>query len=150
MIATKKFRYKRLVLAMVMPCALLVATPAMAGASWKEVKQEVSQAVDTIQGYTAAQRGEAIQASKTTLATLDAQIANLERKYEQEQAQWTEAARTQAKTALNNLRRQRNAIAEWYGGLRHSSDAAWDNVKNGFVGAYRKLADAFDKAENQF
>ena len=51
---------------------------------------------------------------------------------------------------MKNLREQRNAIAEWYGALRHSSDSAWDNVKNGFVGAYRKLTDAFDKAENQF
>ena len=117
---------------------------------WATPRGKRSSRKSVRQGYTAAQRAEAIQASKTTLATLDAQIANIERKYEQEQSQWTEAAREQAKTAMKNLREQRNAIAEWYGALRHSSDSAWDNVKNGFVGAYRKLTDAFDKAENRF
>jgi hypothetical protein len=58
--------------------------------------------------------------------------------------------RKKATAALTALRKQRNQIAEWYGGLKHSSSNAWDDVKKGFLRSYQELRDAFDKAQSEF
>jgi hypothetical protein len=34
--------------------------------------------------------------------------------------------------------------------MKHSSADAWDQVKKGFVDSYDALANAFDKAEDEF
>ena len=47
-------------------------------------------------------------------------------------------------------RRQRNRVAEWYGGMEHGSAGAWDQVKRGFVTAYGELDSAFVKAAKEF
>jgi len=61
-----------------------------------------------------------------------------------------QASREKAKKTLQALRKKRNELSEWYGGLKHSSADAWDHVKKGFVDGYEALAGAFDKAENEF
>ena len=38
------------------------------------------------------------------------------------------------------------ALAEWYGGIKHSSDNAWDTVKQGFADAYRTLSESLAEA----
>ena len=48
------------------------------------------------------------------------------------------------------LRKKRNELSEWYGGLKHSSANAWDHVKDGFAEGYESLEDAFDKADKEF
>ena len=52
--------------------------------------------------------------------------------------------------ALRELRRQRNRVAEWYGGMEHGSAGAWNNVKRGFVTAYGALDRAFIRAARTF
>ena len=61
-----------------------------------------------------------------------------------------QASREKAKKNFTGLRKKRNELSEWYGGLKHSSADAWDHVKKGFVDGYEALASAFDKAENEF
>ena len=41
-------------------------------------------------------------------------------------------------------------LAEWYGGLKHSSSNAWEDVKTGFLESYHQLQGAFDKAAQEF
>jgi hypothetical protein len=48
------------------------------------------------------------------------------------------------------LRKQRNEVAEWYGGLKHSASNAWEDVKKGFLKSYQALRDTFDKAHSEF
>jgi hypothetical protein len=51
---------------------------------------------------------------------------------------------------MADLRKRRNQLAEWYGGMRHSSVDAWGEVKSGFVTSYHDLADAMRNAREQF
>ena len=51
---------------------------------------------------------------------------------------------------MADLRQRRNALAEWYGGMRHSSTAAWGEVRTGFVSSYHELAAALRKARAEF
>jgi hypothetical protein len=61
-----------------------------------------------------------------------------------------QAARKKTRATLNALRRQRNEAAEWYGGLKHSSAEAWEQVKAGFVQSYEVLKESFTKAGKEF
>src|SRR6266568_2452965 len=64
-------------------------------------------------------------------------------------AQRDEAARRKARATLNALRRERNEVAEWYGGLKHGSAESWERVKAGFVKSYQALKESFAKARKQ-
>jgi hypothetical protein len=61
-----------------------------------------------------------------------------------------QSAREKAMATLSTLRKQRNEVAEWYGGLKHSASNAWEDVKKGFLKSYQELQDTFDKAHSEF
>ncbi|OPY07756.1 MAG: hypothetical protein A4E66_01986 [Syntrophus sp. PtaB.Bin001] len=114
---------------------------------FKEEGVEVSQ---KIKNYTIRQRDEAVNAAKVGLADLDARIDRLERKLEKNWNKMDEAARAKARAAMTSLRKQRNEAAEWYGGMKHSSAAAWKDVKKGFSKSYDDLKASFKKAEREY
>jgi hypothetical protein len=97
-----------------------------------------------------AQRDEATKSAKAALDDMDAGIRRLERKLEREWDQMDAAARKKARATLDALRRERNELAEWYGGLKYSSAEAWDEVKSGFAKSYDDLKGAFGKARKAF
>lgn len=39
---------------------------------------------------------------------------------------------------------------EWYGGMKHSSAGAWNQMKKGFSDAYQSLYDSWKKATDEF
>jgi acyl-CoA reductase-like NAD-dependent aldehyde dehydrogenase len=104
----------------------------------------------TIKGYTVTQRDEAIKSAKTALDDMDARIRGMERKFDNEWDKMDQAARRKARAALDAVRRERNELAEWYGGLKHSSAESWEQVKAGFVKSYEVLRDSFAKARKEF
>jgi hypothetical protein len=61
-----------------------------------------------------------------------------------------QAARQQVASDLSALRKDRNKVAEWYGGLKHGSSQGWEDVKSGFSKSSQDLHDAFKKAYNDF
>ena len=126
----------------VSPWSLAAEAPA-----GKTTAQDVSK---TIKGYTVTQRDAAVKSAKAALDELDASIERLERKLESDWDKMDQAARRKARAALDALRRQRNEAAEWYGGLKHSSKEAWDEVKDGFAKSYDALSGAFSKARKAF
>lgn len=129
----------------------LSATQLPAGqTSAKEVKSEVADAVEAIKAYTVDQRDQAITKIKSVLNDLDGRIDKLETRIDDNWDQMSAAARREARTTLRGLRKQRNEVAEWYGGLKHSSTDAWEELKKGFSDAYGALADAWDQAEKEF
>ncbi len=115
-----------------------------------EVKEEVAESAEAIREYSAEQRDEAVQAAKETLARLDARIEAMQAKLDENWDEMDQAARQRSSDALKALKRQRTEVAEWYGGMKHSSAEAWEDVKKGFVDSYRSLGDAFGKAWDEF
>jgi hypothetical protein len=61
-----------------------------------------------------------------------------------------QSARKKARASLKALRKQRNEVAEWYGGLKHSSSNAWEDVKKGFLNSCQELRDTFHKVQGEF
>ena len=116
----------------------------------KEVKEKVVEAAEAIKNYSVDQRDEALKKAKVALDDLDASIDRMQSQLNENWDQMDQSARNNATATLKALKKQRNGIAEWYGGLKHSSSKAWEDVKKGFLRSYRELRDAFDKAKGEF
>ncbi len=114
----------------------------------KEVKQEIKEAFEAVKNYTADQRDEAVKKVAVTLEKIDSQIESVENHIEKEWDQMDQAARRKARSTLTSLRKKRNELAEWYGGLKYSSTEAWGHVKNGFLKSYEALSKAFGRAQS--
>jgi hypothetical protein len=116
----------------------------------QDVEKKVTDAVAAIKTYAIVQRDEALQKAKLVMDDMDARIKDLESRLSQKWDQMDQAARQQAASDLTVLRMERNKVAEWYGGLKHSSSHAWEDVKTGFSKSSQDLHDAVKKAYNDF
>lgn len=121
-------------------------SPAKPSPQDDQVKREVDEAVDAIRGYSAELRDKAMANAKRAAEDLDSQMARLQAQTDMRWDRMNQAARTRSRETMADLRQRRNALAEWYGGMRHSSSAAWGEVRTGFVTSYHELADALRKA----
>lgn len=112
----------------------------------KDVGRKVEDTGKAIGSYTIAERDQAIKSAQAALADADARLRRMERKVDAEWDKMDAAARRKARATLNTLHKERDELAEWYGGLKHSSAEAWDEVKSGFVKSYETLKQSFTKA----
>jgi hypothetical protein len=116
----------------------------------EQLKRDWSVALDSLMEYSSEQRDAAVEEAGETLAQMDQQIELLEEKTTSEWEEMSVEAREARVKAMRELQRKRNELAEWYGGLKHSSTQAWAEVKAGFVDAYRSLEEAWQDAADEF
>lgn len=116
----------------------------------QEVKKEIHNTLQTIKGYSIDKKDEVMAEAKQILDKMDAQIDELEKQSNEKWQDMSEASRENSQQALRELRKKRYEIAEWYGGMKHSSADAWGEMKKGFVDSYKSLQNAFDKAAEKF
>ena len=114
-----------------------------------EVKKEVQEATETIKKYSIEQRDEAVKSTKSTLDKMDKRIDQMESDLNKKWKNMTESAREQKQKSIHALKKNRNEVAEWYGGLKHGSANAWEEIKTGFSNAYEVLGHAVNKAEKE-
>jgi hypothetical protein len=114
------------------------------------VKQEAKDLVEALKEYSAEQREEAVQRSRTALNILDRRIEELETQIAGQWDQMSSAARDKTRDNLKILRKKRNQVAESYGSLKAGSADVWEEMKKGFSSAYEALSDAWIKAVNEF
>ena len=137
-----------LVLVMVSAAFSAQATPPKTAV--QNVEKKITDAVAAIKAYAIDQRDEALQQAKIVMDDMDARIDQLEIQIHQKWDQMDQAARQRAVRDLAALRGERNKVGEWYGGLKHGSSQAWEDVKTGFSKSTQDLQDAFRKAYNDF
>ena len=116
----------------------------------EKAKKELDEAVDALRDYSVQRRDEAVARARQATEALDQRIEVLQSRSQEGWARMSQATRTRSQKTMADLRTRRNQLAEWYGGMRHGSADAWDEVKNGFVTSYHDLADAMRKARRQF
>jgi len=116
----------------------------------REVSQEVKEAIESIENYSEDKRDEALKKVKMVIHDLDARIDGLEDQAAKRWDRMDQAAREKARSTLKSLRKKRNKLAEWYGGMQHSSTKAWQHVKKGFLESYEALSEAYAKAVKEF
>lgn len=152
----KKRKIKNVIIAFVSVAFIVVVQASFTAQSsadqttMKEVKHEVADAARAIKDYSVDQRDQAIKKVKSILDDLDARIDKLEDRIDDKWDQMTTATRRETRATLRKLRKQRNEVAEWYGGLKHSSVDAWEDMKKEFSDAYTSFADAWKKAKKEF
>lgn len=137
---------------------LLAATLAQASSPMKqddtvklaEVNKEMDEALRTIKAYTIDKKNEAMAEAKKVLDRMDSRIDELENQSSEKWQRMSKNSQEQRQETLRELRKKRNEIAEWYGGMRQSSMQAWDEVKEGFAKSYHALREAYDQAAEKF
>ena len=138
--------------------ALLAAMSATVQASPKEPsgtqpqrqEADTDKAVDAIRDYSVERRDEAVAAARDLNDRMDRRIEALQAEFNQRWDRMGSSARARTQQTISDLRRRRNDVAEWYGGMRHSSGGAWAEVRGGFVQSYRDLAEAMRRARAEF
>ena len=118
--------------------------------SINEVQQQMKEAAVAIKNYSVEQRDEAGKEVKATLKELDADIERLQQRLDKKADYMDQATRQKARAALKDIRKQRNDLSEWYGGMQHSTSKAWLEIKSGFVKSFEILQQSFDKAQKEF
>ncbi|TVO59299.1 hypothetical protein [Denitromonas halophila] len=127
--------------------ALAANPPADDKASVEHISQESEDLMKALKAYTVKQRNEALKKSQAALDTLDRRIEALEAQVDQRWDKMDQAARDKARASLKALREQRREVATWFGSMRDGSVEAWEEVKDGFTGAYQALQDAWKNTE---
>lgn len=130
--------------------SLCSAAPASDKTSLEDVKKESKDLLQTLKGYSAAQRDEAIARIKVTLDDLDQRIRVLEATIDANWEKMDKTARANARNRLQELHKERTEVAEWYGSLKSSSAEAWEQTKKVFSEAYKDLNEAWEKSEIEF
>lgn len=106
--------------------------------------------VEALREITAERRDEAVASARRTADDLDRQMDRLQQQMDEGWDRMSQVARARSRATMADLRQRRNALAEWLGGMRHSSGAAWTEVRGGFVKSYQELADAMRNARAEF
>lgn len=106
--------------------------------------------VEALREVSAERRDEAVATARRAAEDLDRQMETLQRQMDEGWERMSQVARARARSSMADLRQRRNALAEWLGGMRHSSGAAWGEVRSGFVKSYEELAEAMRKARAEF
>ena len=115
-----------------------------------QVQQEADDTLQAIKDYSIDKKDQVMAKAKDVLDKMDVKIDELEKQSSEQWQDMSEASREKSRQALRELRKKRNDIAEWYGGMKHSSAAAWNDMKKGFIDSYHSLQQAFDKASEKF
>jgi hypothetical protein len=116
----------------------------------ENLQEEWSEAIESIKGYSVSQREVAVKKAGIALEKLDEHIEVLGQRTADEWDTLSAEAREARLVALRKLSVQRNELAEWYGGMKHSSSQAWVEVREGFVDAYDILQSAWADALEEF
>jgi hypothetical protein len=116
----------------------------------RELQREWDEAVQALKAYSATQRDQALASARDLLQAMDRRIDDMESRAADEWSGLSEALRERRKAAMQELRQQRKELSVWYGGMRHTSANAWDEVRQGFIEAYGSLSNAFDRAMSEF
>lgn len=116
-------------------------------AAKKDLADKVEAAAAAIKNYSVAQKDEALNSAKATLEDLDTRIQQMEERLDQEWSQMDKAARATTRDTLDKLHEQRTELDDWYGLLKQSSAAAWEQVKQGFIESYELLRSSMNKVQ---
>lgn len=105
-----------------------------------------AQVGERIRRFSVERREDAIAAARQATDAMDRQMERMQAQLSAGWSRMNATTRDRSERALADLRKRRNALAEWVGGMQHGSTAAWTEVRNGFARSYDELAAAMRQA----
>lgn len=136
--------------------ALLAAAPVQADSDTeseqpnRSMEEQWNETMENLKSYSAEQRDQALKAGRKTLDAMDRRLDEMEAWTKEKWSSLSEDTREERTEMLRYMREQRSKVAEWYGGMKHSSSDAWESTKRGFIGAYEELQESYDDAVDSF
>jgi hypothetical protein len=124
----------------------LLASPAPAQTTAKDVEQKAAQTADAIRNYTVDKKNEAVAHAKKLTHDLDGDIKKLETKASKASGE----AKVKGDKAMKDLKEKQKQAGKKLDELGKASGAAWDSAKHGFADAFKDLRVAYDQAASQF
>ncbi len=131
----------------ILPVALMRRTAADRSA--RRVRKQFGKTAEALKDYSSEQRDKALAKAKKSLDELDSRIADMEERLFDTWDQMDQETRADYRSNLSEIRNQRNRMGEWYGAMSHSSENAWENIKEGFINSYRDLQSSFEKVHGE-
>lgn len=116
----------------------------------KSMEKQWNETMDALGKFSAEQRDQALQSGRESLDVMDQRIERMQAWTSKHWESLSEEAREKKTQTLNAMREQRQNVAEWYGGMKHSSAETWDSVKEGFIQSYDKLQGYYRNAMESF
>lgn len=120
------------------------------GRAARRVKYHAAKTAEALRDLTAEQRDEALGRARATMDQLDEKIDDLQQKMYEGWDLMDKSAREKTVKTIDNLNKERNQVAEWYGAMMHSSSQAWGDVKDGFIKSFENLRASFQQAQSEF
>lgn len=114
----------------------------------KEVRAEISEAMDAVADYSEQESDQALSEAQEALNKVDAELERHQQALRENWAEMSDSAREEARERLRDLRSARNALGERFGALKSGTDSAWDELKSGFADAWTAFSEAWN-AENE-
>lgn len=112
----------------------------------EDMRREVEEAARAIEAYSLARRDEAQQRAKAALEATDRQIQQLQADLDRGAGRMSAAARANREQAMRDLRAQSAELSTRYRKMQDSSAEAWSRIRDDFVSAYRRIAEAVRNA----
>lgn len=129
--------------------AVLVTSLSQADTKGEAAKEEIREAATAIGDYTAEQKDAAVAKAKELMDKLDDQIHVWEGRFEENWQDLKKSSQENYKTSMQELRKKRNDLSEWYGSMKHSSADAWEEVKKGFTDTYDQMVKSLDQNQEK-
>jgi exonuclease VII large subunit len=145
----RKFVFASICLAAIAASPAQAAETAKPDASAAEVRKEINEAMDAIARYSVTKRDEAVERANRALSKLDVELERRQQELRQRWNKMSESARAEARNTSDELERRRRELAEWYGGMKHGAQNAWEEIKSGFSRAYGELKKAWQRSEDE-
>ncbi len=111
-----------------------------------DVKEEAMETYDVLESYTLEQRNEAMDVAQKKIDKLDSRISEMQKIVDDKWQDMSKATQKKTRETLKSLRKKREDLAEWLGGVRYSSKEAWEEVKKGFADSYNRMERALKEA----
>lgn len=118
--------------------------------SARRVRKQFGKTAEALKDYSSEQKEKALNKAKKSLDDLDSRIAVMEDDLYEKWDRMDQETRNMYRSNLNEFRKQRSQVAEWFGAMSHSSENAWEDMKEGFINSYRELQNSFEKAGSAF
>lgn len=117
--------------------------------SMADVKKELAEAMDAIKAYSTEHKADAFKAMEQALNQMDQQIDLLGDKIKKEWEQMEPEARKKAEETMDQLRGQRDRMAESIDKWKENSVLSWNKIKEEFMKSCEEFKNSFEDADKE-
>jgi len=110
----------------------------------EDASNEMDKTIEAIESYSIGQKDKAVKELRAVLDDLDDSINMLEKRFDQARDEMDQKSREQIREYMMDIRKQRENLSEWYGGMKYGSLQTWDTVKKGFIDTSYQLKETFE------